>query len=95
VVRGFTSLRDSSELHFPVMSGTCFPVNLLVMDPYGILQSCIAEIFGRYAISFGDAERGTSIYKVFLNALVATSWNTFAGDIFVKSRDAIKLHQEK
>jgi len=26
---------------------------------------------------------------------VATSWNTFAGDIVVKSRDAIKLHQEK
>ena len=34
-------------------------------------------------------------YKVFLNALVATSWNAFAGDIVVKSRDAIKLHQEK
>ena len=44
---------------------------------------------------FGDAERGTSIYKVFLNTLVATSWNAFAGDIAVKSRDAIKLHQEK
>jgi len=26
---------------------------------------------------------------------VATSWNAFAGDIVVKSRDAIKLHQEK
>jgi len=44
---------------------------------------------------FGDAERGTSMYKVFLNNLVATSWNAFAGDIAVKSRDAIKLHQEK
>ena len=41
---------------------------------------------------FGDAERGTSKYKVFLNTLVATSWNAFAGDIVVKSRDAIKLH---
>jgi len=38
----------------------------------------------------GDAERGTSMYKVFLNALVATSWNALAGDIVVKSRDAIK-----
>ena len=44
---------------------------------------------------FGDAERGTSMYKVFLNTLVATLWNAFAGDIVVKSRDAIKLHQEK
>ena len=44
---------------------------------------------------FGDAERATSMYKVFLNALVATSWNAFVGDIAVKSRDAIKLHQEK
>jgi len=44
---------------------------------------------------FGDAERGTSMYKVFLNTLVATSWNAFAGDIVVKSRDAIKSHQEK
>jgi len=44
---------------------------------------------------FGDTERGTSMYKVFLNTLVATSWNAFAGDIAVKSRDAIKLHQEK
>ena len=35
------------------------------------------------------------MYKVFLNILVATSWNAFAGDIAVKSRDAIKLHQEK
>jgi len=43
---------------------------------------------------FGDAERGTSMYKVFLNTLVATSWNAFAGDIVVKSRDAMKLHQE-
>jgi len=43
---------------------------------------------------FGDAERGTSMYKVFLNTLVATSWNAFAGDILVKSRVAIKLHQE-
>jgi len=25
----------------------------------------------------------------------ATSWNAFAGDIVVKSRDTIKLHQEK
>jgi len=33
--------------------------------------------------------------KEFLNALVATSWKAFAGDIVVKSRDAIKLHQEK
>jgi len=33
------------------------------------------------------------MYKVFLNTLVATSWNSF--DIAVKSRDAIKLHQEK
>jgi len=33
--------------------------------------------------------------KVFLNALVATSWEAFAGDIVVKSRDAIKLHQVK
>jgi len=44
---------------------------------------------------FGYAERGTSMYKVFLNTLVATSWNSFAGDIVVTSRDAIKLHQEK
>ena len=44
---------------------------------------------------FGDTERGTSMYKVFLNILVATSWSAFAGDIAVKSRDAIKLHQEK
>jgi len=44
---------------------------------------------------FGDAERGTSMYKVFLNALVAPFWNAFAGDIVVKSRDAIKIHQEK
>jgi len=44
---------------------------------------------------FGDAERGTSMYKVFLNILAATSWNAFAGDIVVKSRDAIKLYQEK
>ena len=29
---------------------------------------------------FGDAERGTSMYKVLLNTLVATSWNAFAGD---------------
>ena len=43
----------------------------------------------------GDTERGTSMYKVFLNTLVATSWNAFAGDIAVMSRDAIKLHQEK
>jgi len=35
------------------------------------------------------------IKLVYLNALVATSWKAFAGDIFVKSRDAIKLHQEK
>jgi len=35
------------------------------------------------------------MYEVFLNTLVATSWNAFAGDIAVKSRDAIKLHQEK
>jgi len=44
---------------------------------------------------FGDTERGTSMYKVFLNTLVATSWNAIAGDIAVKSRDAIKLHQEE
>ena len=44
---------------------------------------------------FGDAERGKSMYKVFLNTLVATSWNSFAGDIVVKSREAIELHQEK
>jgi len=44
---------------------------------------------------FGDTERVTSMYKVFLNTSVATSWNAFAGDIAVKSRDAIKLHQEK
>ena len=44
---------------------------------------------------FGDAERGTSKDKVFLNTLVATSWNAFAGDIAVKSRDAIKLHHKK
>jgi len=44
---------------------------------------------------FGNAERGTSMYKVFLNTLVGTSWNAFPGDIVVKSRDAIKLHQEK
>jgi len=49
---------------------------------------------------FDDTERGTSTYKVFLNkvflnTLVATSWNAFAGDIPVKSRDATKLHQEK
>ena len=35
------------------------------------------------------------MYKVFLKALVATSWKAFAGDIVVKSSDAIKLHQEK
>jgi len=35
------------------------------------------------------------MYKVFLNTLVATAWNAFAGDIVLKSRDAIKLHQEK
>jgi len=38
------------------------------------------------------------MYKVFKNTLVATSWNAFAGDIAVKSiksRDSIKLHQEK
>ena len=40
---------------------------------------------------FGDAERGTSMYKVFLNALVATTWNAFVGDIVVKSRDAIVI----
>ena len=40
---------------------------------------------------FGDTERGTSMYKVFLNTLVATSGNAFACDIAVKSRDAIKL----
>jgi len=34
------------------------------------------------------------MYKVFLNALVATSWKAFAGAIVVKSRDAIKFHQE-
>jgi len=44
---------------------------------------------------FGDAERGTSMYKVVLNAFVVSSWNAFAGDIVVKSRDTIKLHQEK
>jgi len=44
---------------------------------------------------FGDAERGASTFKVFLNALVAPSWNAFACVIVVKSRDAIKLHQEK
>jgi len=33
--------------------------------------------------------------KIFLNALVATSWKAFAGDIVVQSRDAIKIHQEK
>jgi len=40
---------------------------------------------------FGDAERGacTSMYKVFLNALMATSWKGFAGNIVVKLRDAI------
>jgi len=48
-----------------------------------------------HLISKIDAERGTSMYKVFLNALVATQWNVFAGDIVVKSRNAIKLHQEK
>jgi len=36
------------------------------------------------------------MYKVFLNALVATSWKAFeAGNKVVKSRDIIKLHQEK
>jgi len=44
---------------------------------------------------FGDAERGASMYKVFSNALVGTSRNAFAGDIVVKSRDAIKFQQEK
>jgi len=44
---------------------------------------------------FGDAERGTSMYKVFLNTLVATPWKAFASDIAVKSRDAIKFHQER
>jgi len=34
------------------------------------------------------------MYKVFLNALVATSWNAFPGDIVVKSGDAIKLREE-
>jgi len=42
---------------------------------------------------FGDAERGTSMYKVFLNTLVATSWNAFSGDIVVKSRDAIYIRR--
>jgi len=55
----------------------------------------IADLFGRYARSFYDTERGTSMYKLFLDTLVATSGNAFAGDIAVKSRDAIKLHQEK
>ena len=32
---------------------------------------------------------------MFKNTLVATSWNAFAGDIAVKSRDAIKFHQER
>jgi len=36
-----------------------------------------------------------SITSINKNTLVATSWNAFAGDIVVKSRDAIKLHQEK
>jgi len=44
---------------------------------------------------FGDEERGASMYKVFSNALVATSWKALAGDKVVKSRDAIKLHQER
>jgi len=35
------------------------------------------------------------IFSSFLNTLVATAWNVFAGDIVVKSRDAIKLRQEK
>jgi len=35
------------------------------------------------------------MYIEFLNNLVAASCNAFAGDIAVKSRDAIKLHQEK
>jgi len=35
------------------------------------------------------------MYQVSLNDLVATSWKAFAGDIVVKSRDAINLHQEK
>jgi len=41
---------------------------------------------------FGDVERGTLMYKVFLNALVATSWKAFTIDIAVKPRDIIKLH---
>ena len=40
-------------------------------------------------------QRGTSIYKVFLKTIVATSWNAFAGNKVVKSRDVIKIHQEK
>jgi len=32
-------------------------------------------------------------YQAFLNALVATSWESFEDDIAVKLRDGIKLHQ--
>jgi len=33
-------------------------------------QDAIAEIFVRYARSFWDVERGTSMYEVFLNLLL-------------------------
>jgi len=63
---------------------------LMGTDTKVLLQTFLAGMRDH----FGDTERGTSMYKVFLNNLVATSWNAFAGDIAVKSRDAIKLHQE-
>jgi len=44
---------------------------------------------------FGEAERGTLMFEVSLNALVATSWKAFASDTAVKSRDTIQLHQER
>ena len=44
---------------------------------------------------FGDAERGTSVYTGFLNAIVATSRKAFEDDIVVESRDVTIVHQER
>jgi len=75
-------------------TGRVLILSILVLD--GVCNEILLQ---RFLVSmrdhFGNAEKRTSMYKVFLNALVATSWKTFAGDIVVKSRDAIKLHQEK
>jgi len=49
------------------------------------------------AACFNEEKRPFGILKfdMHFQKKVATSWNAFAGDIVVKSRDAIKLHQEK